>query len=351
MPAFYTRLIVLVLIIFFLATIPAIAANNRSASQQIAGRADYPLLTGEQPVERELKAGEVHRYRIKISTNQYLHVSAEQRGIDIGLRLSTPAGDDFDEVDSYNSKKDGESFITVLSEEGEYLLTVRSVDGKANPGKYLLKIDELRAATQQDSYMLEARQAYADGDLLYSQKSVTQFKNAAKKYDEALSLYRLAGDIKGEANSLRGLGNVYTTLNEPQKALPFYEQSLPLWEKLNDKYGRASTLLGIGDIYSALNEQEKALGFYEQSLPIWVDKADKYGIAYTLNNIGMIYRVIGDYERSLGFFREAITPYQDIGNLVGEANTHDNIGGAYFSMEDYDGAFYHYEQSLMLYRL
>ena len=46
------------------------------------------------------------------------------------------------------------------------------------------------------------------------------------------------------------------------------EAALVLWEKLGNKKGQAFTLLGIGAIYSSLGEKEKALHHYNQALPL-----------------------------------------------------------------------------------
>jgi hypothetical protein len=40
-------------------------------------------LTPEEPIERELKSGESHSYRVSLKTGQFLHLTIEQRGIDV----------------------------------------------------------------------------------------------------------------------------------------------------------------------------------------------------------------------------------------------------------------------------
>src|SRR2546421_7083959 len=44
------------------------------------------------PVERELAAGEVHSYRITLSSDQYVHITAEQLGVNVEVALFDPAG-------------------------------------------------------------------------------------------------------------------------------------------------------------------------------------------------------------------------------------------------------------------
>jgi hypothetical protein len=45
-----------------------------------------------KPIERELSGGQSHSYKITIVSGQYLKIAVEQRGIDVGVALSTPDG-------------------------------------------------------------------------------------------------------------------------------------------------------------------------------------------------------------------------------------------------------------------
>jgi tetratricopeptide (TPR) repeat protein len=51
---------------------------------------------------------------------------------------------------------------------------------------------------------------------------------ALAAYDQALRLYRAAGDRGNEAATLSNIGEVYRGLGEPQRALEYYGQALPI---------------------------------------------------------------------------------------------------------------------------
>ena len=51
---------------------------------------------------------------------------------------------------------------------------------------------------------------------------------ALAAYDQALRLYRAAGDRGNEAATLNNIGEVYRGLGEPQRALEYYGQALPI---------------------------------------------------------------------------------------------------------------------------
>src|SRR4028119_2498359 len=113
-----------------------------------------------------------------------------------------------------------------------------------------------------------AETVFEEGLQLYQQGTVEAKRSAIVKFEQALKLYREAGDRSGEANTLTWLGGIYSELGEKQKALEYFSQSLPLLRAVGDRRGEATTLNNIGTVYSALGEKQKALEYYNQSLPL-----------------------------------------------------------------------------------
>src|SRR4028119_1865993 len=122
--------------------------------------------------------------------------------------------------------------------------------------------------TAQTNSSEAAAKALKEGIQLYNQGTAEALRGAIVKLEEALKLYREAGDRTGEAATLTWLGGIYSELGEKQKALEYYSQSLPLLRAVGDRRGEATTLNNIGTVYSALGEKQKALEYYSQSLPL-----------------------------------------------------------------------------------
>ena len=95
-----------------------------------------------------------------------------------------------------------------------------------------------------------AQKVYEEAQKLYQQGTAEALRGAIVKWEEALKLYRQAGNNTGQALSLLGLGRVYSALGEKQKALEYYSQSLPLFRAVGDRGGEAATLNSIGTVYS-----------------------------------------------------------------------------------------------------
>jgi CubicO group peptidase (beta-lactamase class C family) len=110
------------------------------------GQASAPELQLNKPVERELKAGEAHSYRVSLKAGQLLRAVADQRGIDILVRVFGPDGKQMAEIDSPNGNQ-GPEHITINAEaSGSYRIDVLPFEEKSNAGRYEIRIDQIRAA-------------------------------------------------------------------------------------------------------------------------------------------------------------------------------------------------------------
>ena len=65
----------------------------------VFGQADLPPLTA---VDREIKGGETHSYRVQLEAAQFLHAIVVQEGIDLVTAVYAPDGKQITESDSPN---------------------------------------------------------------------------------------------------------------------------------------------------------------------------------------------------------------------------------------------------------
>jgi CubicO group peptidase (beta-lactamase class C family) len=108
-------------------------------------------LERDAPIERDLAAGQVHRYAITLGAGQFAFVAVEQRGIDVMLRVTGPDGEELDEVDSPNGRQGIEPVLLFAEVAGDYQIAVQPLDADAEPGRYEVRIERLEpvAATRE----------------------------------------------------------------------------------------------------------------------------------------------------------------------------------------------------------
>ncbi|MGI2907816.1 CHAT domain-containing protein [Tolypothrix sp. VBCCA 56010] len=205
-------------------------------------------------------------------------------------------------------------------------------------------------ATQQQETRAAAKRLLQDGFQLYKQGTAESKRQALAKYEEALKLYRVVDDKKGQAVTLLNIGLVYSNLGENQKALSYFNQSLPLWRAEDNKTGEALTLNNIGSVYSTLGEKQKALEYYNQSLPLRREVDDKAGEGRILNNIGAVYSDLGEKQLALEYYNKALPLWRAVEDKAGVAITLNNIGRVYSDLGEKQKALEYYNQSLPLSR-
>ncbi len=113
-----------------------------------------------------------------------------------------------------------------------------------------------------------AQKVYGEAEKLYEQGTAESLRGAIVKYEEALKLYRKAGNRSREALTLHNMGGVYLNLGEQQKALEYYSQSLPLRRAVDDRGGEAVTLSSMAFVKRSLGNFTEALTDIEASLKL-----------------------------------------------------------------------------------
>jgi len=217
----------------------------------------------------------------------------------------------------------------------------------SQPVSAAVPVEEATQTAQTNSNDAAAK-ALKEGLQLYRQGTAEALKGAIALFEQALKLYREAGDRRGEATTLTNIGSVYSDLGEQQKALEYYSQSLPLRRATGDRGGEATTLNNIGSVYSDLGEQQKALEYYSQSLPLLRAVGDRRGEARTLNNIGLVYSELGEQQKALEYYSQSLPLLRAVGDHSGEAVTLNNIGSVYSDLGEKQKALEYYSQSLPL---
>src|SRR5262249_15295347 len=228
------------LLIFFLSAVTPSSKAHASTGDLIRQTTQEPTGAGKgkdiqtlepgKPIRRELAGGQQHSYQIRLSAGQFLKATIEQQGIDVVVQVSGPDGKQMTEFDS-DSRPQGEEQVSLVAEmTGDYRLTVRPKQNGAAASPYQIRIEELRAATEQDRALQEARRLYDEARRLMR----------AGKYDEALPLIeqslaireqRLGPDHYDLILTLNGLAILHSYKGDYAKADPLFQRILAIRER------------------------------------------------------------------------------------------------------------------------
>ncbi len=169
---------------------------------------------------------------------------------------------------------------------------------------------------------------------------------ALEKFQTALAIFRQYGAKGGEANSLEGTGAVYLRQGDHQRALQHFQQTLALRQTLDDKEAESYTRAYLGDTYTAMKQPAKALEWYLKALKLYQDsgaKGDSHTLASLLQSIGGAYFRTGQYQAALSYYQQ-ILPIYDRGVL--HAQVLNNMGVVHINMGNYAQALAAYHTAL-----
>jgi CHAT domain-containing protein/Tfp pilus assembly protein PilF len=265
------------------------------------------------------------------------------------VTLFAPDGEKRIEVDSPTGTAESEILSTIAAAAGTYRIEVSALDKTANPGRYEIKVKELREAKIEDRYRVEAEAFFHEARQLNHGTSEERRKSI-EKYQEALELYRRAGDLAKEGAVLNLIGEVYYILRETRKALEKLNEALPLMRAVGDRRQEAVTLNNIGVVYNYLGETQKALEKFNEALPLVRAIGDRGKEANTLHNIGLVYRSLGEMRKALEMYDASLSLRRAVGDHRGEAATLNNIGAFYHFIGEPRKALEKYNEALLIRR-
>ena len=334
--------------------------QTRDANSQSAGGKDVQVIEPGKIIKRERMGGQQHNYQIRLSADQFFNAIVKQDGIDVMVRVFGPDGKQILEIDSEGREQGQESVSLVTEARGDYRLSVHPKPRRAHEGSYQIRIEELRAATENDRALFEARKLNDEHLKLWR----------IGKYDEALPLVERALEIrerllgledrdvaqslnnlailhyfKGDyakaeplcqralairekalgpehplvAGSLTILATLYWDKANYAKAEPLCQRALAIWEKtLGPEHPNvAGSLTILATLYWNKGDYARAEPLYQRSLNIQ-EKAlgpEHLGVAGSLANLAILYRNRGDYakaeplhQRALAIWEKALGP-------------------------------------------
>src|SRR5438105_4291081 len=136
---------------------PANAQTPQPDGQQPASQEVTTLEPGK-PVERELAGGRRHGYQIQLSEGQYLKIEVREHGISLGVALRLPNGETYQAFETF-----GEQSVlpvgVVAETPGLYRFDVFTTP-RSSPGRYEIRVAELRPATENDRALHQARKLF-----------------------------------------------------------------------------------------------------------------------------------------------------------------------------------------------
>lgn len=339
-------------------------------------------------VEGKLTTGQERVYGLVLSNGQFLRfrVAAENPASNLRVTLFGP---DASEIGELSGPVCPFSLHFMPADSGLYRLRVQLLRSDTSPENYEVKVDELHESTEQDRIRVAASHALVEAYRLSSQDPPASQQQANKKYEEAISLFRTAGDRRGEAEvfqvlsfrsfvaadyqaaidylqqakglwhalaehgaeaaALESMANYLGRLGESQKALDSLNEALLLRRALGDPWGEAMALDSLSDAYDAMGELQEALNAKQQALSVFRENKERIDYEYTaLADIGHIYEELGEPQKALDYYHRGLDLARSHRNEGLEIPMVSVVAGAYAGAGNTGKALEYYNKALAL---
>jgi CHAT domain-containing protein/Tfp pilus assembly protein PilF len=336
-------------------------------------------------VDRAIRGGTGHTYILQLRGGDLVEAAVEQIGIDISVRVGPEGGHEL-EVDELATSTGRETIVVVARQDGDHRIVVQPADETAAEGRYLLTIGRLGPATPADLARAKAAELRAEGNLLRRQPSAAGLADGVRKLNESLEIWRLQGDVAGEASTLlllaqaenelglksealadlttacsllatagnrtaEGLclallGSLHDDQGEPAAALAALEQALDRFRELDDRKGVALSLVLLGSVHDRRGRKQEALRYYEEGLALSRQAGERFLQSLALNDLGRALTHLDRPQAALGHFFQALKLVEALGDRKSQAWVLSNMGVVFTNLGDPARALDYYGRSL-----
>ena len=299
-------------------------------------------------MERPLASGEEHVYPMDAEAGRPWVAIAEQRGIDLEVRIEAPDGRELAWVDSPNGPRALEVAAVRPEVSGSHRLVVLARHRGTTSGSYRLEVRELPEGTADERSRAAAELAASRAASLFRQGGRDAQRSAVEEIRKALAHWREADEEPGRALLL--LGVLHRQLDEPVPALETLERARMRFEAEGDAAGAATVWNEIGFVHWGAGRPEPAREAYGRALAAWRTLGDRYGEAQALNNLGLVDHGQGELRQALERYEPAAGLFQAAGDLAQAALVQNNLAGVWDLLGEPRRALEGYRKALDLLR-
>lgn len=124
-----------------------------------------------------------------------------------------------------------------------------------------------------------------------------QMEKAMISYLNALQYYKMAKNVRGQAQVYNNIGNLYKS-SDYDLALEFLEKGLKIAQNLNDIDLTAKAYVNMGNIYDRKKNFSLAFEYYNKSQLLFSKLNDHINMIICLQDIGLLYFDLKQYDKA-----------------------------------------------------
>lgn len=329
----------------FAVTVVAVIYSGLMIATQACSKpsSKKPLLTSGRPIAAKIEGTEKQAYELRLAAGRYLHLTIEQKGLDVEATLIPPTGEAI-KINNAGSTTGAEQIFA--DAPGDYRLEIERKQPKTG-GDYEISLNEPPNENGRGSLFVAAQSNVVKGQAGLKQKDR---QKAIAQFEEALGRWRAGGEILEQLHTLHELGSMHFNAGAFELAKQKYQEELELSGKTGNRTMEALALNGLGLVYDKQIEKSQAEKAYKSALEISQQIGDRDIEANVLNNFASLHKSVGEYQSALIYYLQALPLWQALGDTARETNAISNLGTLYRTLGDKQKALFYQESALKLAR-
>lgn len=207
-------------------------------------------------------------------------------------------------------------------------------------GMIYVRMGDVKNAAYYAKQCLELDMKSGDDDLISSSMNTVagiymagyQAKEAEEYILGALEHAEKVNNPARKAVILGMASEIYHTLGDDQKALPYAEQAYTIDSTLNRQPQASIRMSQKGSALLGLHRYKEAEELYRQILPTFKEIGDYHSYAIALNRLGMSLLCQKRQQEAIPYYKEAAGLFSKMGDLYNEIHAHRGLYESYWKI-------------------
>jgi CHAT domain-containing protein len=266
---------------------------------------DIRELPVTDPVERSLKSGEVHYYRIQLQTGTALQIQVQEKGVDVAVTLHRV--DQNTSITQLQARDwgygDERETLTFIAEKAAVYVVQINGTAQLEGASYRL-IGHVHRSAATDQTRIRAESLLEEARVLGENGSKEATLAAIEKYEQALSLWHTLRDKYWQGYTYFSIGQSSQVVSKNAESLSAFRSALALFKEAGDAEGECKALAGLGMIFLNLGQYVEGRNQFTQLLPLAKKIGDKQAEAVALFGIGLVILTSDEPATALDYFNQ-----------------------------------------------
>src|SRR6187402_870057 len=178
------------------------------------------------------------------------------------------------------------------------------------------------------------------GTIYFNKKDTADKVKALSYMIAALPLCEAIGNKDALGIISENIGEIYLTIDQPGKALPYLERSI---EALGEAANSSVAYNSIGKLYLKKKDYNQALSYHKKALDIAEKAKSPRHIEQTLRDIANLYKEQKDFTTALNYYERSRIMAEELNAVSDLQDIYSGMATAYSNTHDYKNAFKYQE--------